>query len=93
MSKPITKLENGLTIKFLVKEKKYVIKYQQICSQGFVKIGLFSKSQENSIENEQEGLNFATKFRYRWVAATLCSMFNKIATYELSLKHFYIQEV
>lgn len=54
----------------------YIIHYIGIFQQGYVKHTLWKKSKEVPIQTHDEGIDFASKYRFKFIADLFCRLHN-----------------
>jgi hypothetical protein len=75
------------------KKEKYVITYTCIFTTGYVKLtwNPFIKQDEKRLDNIWDGMEFATKFRFKWLADLYCYILQKSSDANIELKTFYVR--
>lgn len=71
--------------------KRYVIKFEGLFERGYVKISWWEKTRFVPLNTPHEGLQFATKFRFKWVADYYSWLLNKISDREFNLRTFTVK--
>lgn len=72
---------------------KYVIHFTGIFQEGYVKFVLLDKTGTIPFQNQKEVLDFATKFRFKWMADLFCFMQDRISRFNYDLKTFKVQKI
>lgn len=47
---------------------RYIVRFDGVLESGYVKYSFIQKSSERKISGKEEGIKFATKFRFEWCA-------------------------
>jgi len=73
-------------------KKTYAIRFIGLLEQGYVRSVLLKKGTKENIrvETEEEVLNFATKYRFKWYADFLCWMYNYISERNYTFRTYYV---
>lgn len=68
----------------------YVIYYRGFFEEGYVKVVFFGKTKKVTLNTITESLEFASKFRFRFIANIFCRLYNadsqryfKLITYKV----------
>ena len=72
----------------------YVIYFQGIFQEGYVKSSLFKKHGTTiPLSSHTEAINLATKFRFKWTADLFCGIFNKIGKHNYDLRNYSVKKI
>ena len=70
----------------------WVIFVSGIFEQGYVRHAWFQKPSRKEFECEKDLMDFATKFRFKFVADAWCWLHNRVALQNFTLKHYSVKE-
>lgn len=71
----------------------YVIHYTGIFQEGYVKHTIFKKSKTVPLQTHNEGIEFASKYRFKFIADLFCLLHNWEAERNFDFKTFKVKKI
>jgi hypothetical protein len=72
------------------KKKRYIVYYTGLFERGYMKLSVIKKTCEHKLNNDIEGIAFASKFRFKFIAVFYCFVLNKC---DADLRTFEVKEI
>lgn len=73
-------------------DKRYVIRFSGLFEHGFLKYSWWKQSQAVPLEPGKE-LEFATKFRFKWIANLCCRSMQNISDHRHDFRTWSVMEI
>lgn len=70
----------------------YVIHYTGVFQAGYLQL-TFGKEREIPLQSDQEGIEFASKFRFKFIANLFCRIYNWEAERNFTFRTFKVKKI